>query len=150
VFVLGLMALAGITDVLDGWLERRQRRKRGEIPGPVESMGAWLDPLCDKIFMISLLFAITAARALPLWLVPLIALREILQTLVAVGTKAVPALRGRLRFKFGANVLGKATTVAQFLAIGAILLDKPGRIPLALAAAGLGLGAVVVYVRRAL
>jgi cardiolipin synthase len=144
------MVLAGTTDILDGWLERRQREKRGEAQGPVESIGAWLDPLCDKIFMISLLTAITVARSLPLWLVPLVALREILQTLVAIGAKALPALRKRLHFKFGANVLGKATTVAQFLAIGAILLNQPGQIPLALAAACLGLAAVVVYVRRAL
>ena len=149
-FVLGLMALAGITDVLDGWLERRQRRKRGKLSDPGTTMGAWLDPLCDKIFMLSLLTAITSARSLPLWLVPLIALREILQTLVAIGAKAVPALREGLHFKFGANVLGKATTVTQFLSIAAILLHRPGQIPLALAAAGLGLIAVVVYVRRAL
>jgi phosphatidylglycerophosphate synthase len=149
-FVLGLMALAGITDVLDGWLERRRRKKRGELSDPGTTMGAWLDPLCDKIFMLSLLAAITSARSLPLWLVPLIALREILQTLVAVGAKAVSALRERLHFKFGANVLGKATTVTQFLSIAAILLHWPGQIPLALAAASLGLVTVVVYVRRAL
>lgn len=145
VFVLGVMALAGVTDVLDGWVERRRHPGR-----QVETAGAWLDPLCDKVFILSVLIAVTTARSLPAWIIPLIALREILQTLVAVGSKAVPALRRRLRFRFGANVLGKATTVLQFLTIGAILLDKPGQIPLAAATAGLGLIAVAVYVRRAL
>lgn len=145
VFVLGIMALAGLTDVLDGWVERRRHPGRR-----VETAGAWLDPLCDKVFILSVLIAITTARSLPAWIVPLIALREILQTLVAIGSKAVPALRRRLRFRFGANVLGKATTVAQFLTIGAILLDKPGQIPLAALTAGLGLVAVGVYIRRAL
>jgi phosphatidylglycerophosphate synthase len=144
-FVLGIMALAGITDVLDGWVERRRDPGR-----KFESAGAWLDPLCDKLFILSVLTAIAVARSLPLWIVPLIALREILQTLVAIGAKTIPALRRRLRFKFGANVLGKATTVSQFITIGAILLNKPGQIPLAMATAGLGLIAVAVYVRRAL
>jgi phosphatidylglycerophosphate synthase len=98
----------------------------------------------------SVLTAIAMARLLPLWIVPPIALREILQTLVTTGAKTVPALRERLRFKSGANVLGNATTVSQFVTIGAILLDKPGDIPLAMSTTGLVLFAVVVYVRRAL
>jgi len=144
-FVLGIMALAGLTDVLDGWIERRRHPGR-----TVETAGAWLDPLCDKLFILSVLTAIAVARSLPLWIVPLLALREILQTLIAVGAKTIPALRRRLRFKFRANVLGKATTVCQFVAIGDVLLDRPGQIPLAMATAALGLVAVVVYVRRAL
>jgi phosphatidylglycerophosphate synthase len=89
VFVLGIMTLAGITDVLDGWVERRRH------PGSTaETAGAWLDPLCDKIFILSVLLAITVAGSLPLWLVPLIALREILQTLVAVGSRTLPACAG--------------------------------------------------------
>jgi len=145
VFVLGIMVLAGVTDVLDGWVERRRHPGR-----TIETAGAWLDPLCDKIFILSVITAIALARLLPLWIVPLVALREILQTLVAIAAKTVPALGKRLRFRFGANVLGKATTVSQFITIAAILLDKPGQVPLALATAGLGLIAVVVYVRRAL
>jgi len=144
-FVLGIMTLAGVTDVLDGWLERRRHPGR-----TVETAGAWLDPLCDKIFILSVLTAVAVSRSLPLWIVPLIALREILQTLIAVGSKTVPALRRRLRFKFGANVLGKATTVLQFITIAAILFDQPGRMALAMATATLGLIAVAVYVGRAL
>src|SRR6187401_46881 len=82
IFVLGLMALAGITDVLDGWVERRQRAREGAAAGPVESMGAWLDPLCDKVFILSLVTAITVAHDLPLWMIPVISAREILQTAV--------------------------------------------------------------------
>jgi len=149
-FVLGLMALAGLTDVLDGWFERRRRKVLGMAPGGQESIGAWLDPVCDKIFILSVLAAITVARSLPFWIIPLIALREILQTLIVLATRTVPAFRKRLQPRFKANVLGKLTTVVQFLAIGAILLDKPGQIPLVIATAGLGLVAVAVYVRRAL
>ena len=148
-YVLGLMAIAALSDVLDGWLERRRRERRGEPPGTGESIGTWLDPLCDKVFILSVLTAITLARGLPLWIVPLISLREILQTLIVGATRVIPAVRNRLRPRFRANLLGKATTVVQFVTIAAILLDWPHQIPLAIATGGLGLIAVVVYVRRA-
>lgn len=143
--VLGLLALAGITDVLDGTLERRRREKGGGG----SSAGVWLDPLCDKIFIVSLLAAITVRRDLPLWMLPLIGLREILQGLVLAATRLLPPLQRRLRPRFRANILGKATTILQFATIAAILLDKPGARPLAVATAVLGLVAVGVYVRRA-
>jgi cardiolipin synthase len=149
-YVLGLMALAGLSDVLDGWLERRRRLRLGIPEGAGDSIGTWLDPLCDKVFILSVLAAITAARSLPWWIIPLVALREILQTLVVAATRVLPALKQRLRPRFKANVLGKVTTLVQFGAIGTILLNRPGTIPLAIATAGLGLIAVVVYVRRAI
>jgi len=150
IFVLGLMALAGITDVLDGWVERRQREREGAAGGPVESMGAWLDPLCDKVFILSLVTAITVAHDLPLWMIPVISAREILQTAVLAATRTVPAIRRRLRPRFRANVLGKATTVAQFITIAAILLKTPVQIPLAIFTGVLGMIAVTVYVLRAM
>jgi phosphatidylglycerophosphate synthase len=149
-YVLGLMALAGITDVLDGRLERRRRERLGLPRDAAGSIGTWLDPLCDKTFILSVLAAITVAHALPFWIIPLIALREILQTLIVGSTRVVPAVRARLRPRFQANVLGKITTVVQFITIGAILFHKPGQIPLAIATAVLGAIAVAVYVRRAL
>ncbi|HVE43032.1 MAG TPA: CDP-alcohol phosphatidyltransferase family protein [Planctomycetota bacterium] len=149
VYVLGLMALAGLSDVLDGWLERKRRERLG-LPQGGESLGAWLDPLCDKVFILSVLVAITSAHSLPWWIIPLIALREILQTLIVAGTRVVPALKRALRPRFKANVLGKLTTVVQFVTIGAILLNRPGAIPLAFATALMGLIAVAVYVRRAM
>jgi phosphatidylglycerophosphate synthase len=145
VFVLGIMALAGITDILDGWIERRRHPGR-----TVESAGAWLDPLCDKVFIVSVLIAVTVAHDLPLWIVPLIALREILQTMIVTARQVIPDLKHRLRPRFRANVLGKLTTLAQFATIAAILLSKPGQVPLAVATALLGLVSTIVYVRRAL
>jgi phosphatidylglycerophosphate synthase len=148
-FVLGLMALAGVTDVLDGWLERRPRQREGAAQGSAESMGAWLDPLCDKVFVFSLVTAITIAHGLPVWMIPLIAARELLQTAVLAGTRAIPALRRHLRPRFRANVLGKAVTVAQFATVTAILLKSPLQVPLAVLTAILGAIAVGVYVLRA-
>jgi CDP-diacylglycerol---glycerol-3-phosphate 3-phosphatidyltransferase len=150
VFVLGLMALAGLTDVLDGWLERKERTRRGETIDAGESIGTWLDPLCDKVFIVSLVIAVTVAHHLPLWLVPLLALREILQTLIVGARPWIPVLRRNLRPRFRANILGKLTTVVQFATIAAILLEKPGQMALVALTAALGLVAVAVYVRRSI
>jgi cardiolipin synthase len=149
-WVLGLMLLAGLTDVLDGALERRRRLRMDPAFRNAPSIGVWLDPLCDKIFIVSLLASVTIPRHLPLWLIPLIGLREILQTLVLLVVKPLPGFRERLRPRFRANALGKFVTVAQFLTIGAILLERPAMLPLALATGALGLVAVGVYVARAL
>ena len=92
----------------------------------------------------------TVAHDLPLWTIPLIGLREFLQTLVVASTRMIPAVGRRLRPRFRANILGKMTTIAQFVTMTAILLHGPGQVPLAIATAGLGLLAVAVYVRRAL
>jgi cardiolipin synthase len=146
-FVLGLMLLAGTTDVLDGWWERRLRATRPgrEAPG----IGVWLDPLCDKIFVVSLLAALAVAFRLPAYLLPLIAAREILQTLAAVGSKILPALRGRLRFEFRAAIVGKAATASQFLSIGAILAKSPWTLTFSVMTGVLGLVAAAYYVGRA-
>jgi len=149
-FILGLMAVAGLTDVLDGWWERRRRRARGEefdpaTPGP----GVWLDPLCDKIFVVSVLLALAAALRPPLYLLPLIAAREILQTLAAAGTRLVPAFRRRFQFPFRAAAIGKAATVFQFLSIAALLGRSETAVPLSIATGVLGCAAAGVYVFRA-
>jgi cardiolipin synthase len=147
------MGVAGLTDVMDGWLERRRRAHRGDPardPESPETVGVWLDPLCDKIFVVSVLAAIAVARAVPLWLLVLVALREILQAVVAVASRTIPFLRHRLRFRFRANLMGKISTVAQFLAIAAILDRHPWRVPLAIATALLGSAAASIYVGRAI
>jgi cardiolipin synthase len=147
--VLGLMAVAGITDVLDGWVERRRLARLGQAEGQGKpSVGVWLDPLCDKIFVLSLIGAIAVTHPVPLWVLPLVALREILQTLAIGVARLIPSVRRRVRVKFRANVLGKLSTVAQFLTIGAILLHSPAQVPLAIGTAAVGALSTAVYIRR--
>ena len=50
-WLLGLMVLAAVSDWADGFFARRA----GLSP---EGLGAWLDPLCDKLFILSVLIAI--------------------------------------------------------------------------------------------
>jgi phosphatidylglycerophosphate synthase len=82
-WLLGIIALAGLSDVLDGRLARAARRRRlarGQDPGNIEAaeaIGAWLDPLLDKLFVLSVLVAVgTSYPVSPIHLA-LIAAREI-------------------------------------------------------------------------
>jgi phosphatidylglycerophosphate synthase len=147
--VLPLMALAGLTDMADGWLERRARKRLG-IPDEVRTAGAWLDPLCDKTFVISVMAAILVARRPPLWIPALIAAREILQLPQIALYLLWPGLRARLRYDFSAAALGKAVTLLQFLAVGALLVGHPSLEPLAAACGAIGTAAAGFYFRRAL
>ena len=149
VYILSLMALAATTDVLDGWVERRLLERAGRDPDRAPTTGLWLDPLCDKIFALSVIAAVLVTRRPPLFLLLLIVAREIIQASVSVAWRLVPALRARLHPRFRASVLGKAATVAQFCTIAAILTGHPWQVPLALATGGLGISAGTLYILRA-
>lgn len=149
VWFLAILGLAGATDVADGWLARKARRRaRGEAAGEARGPGVWLDPLCDKIFVLSALGALVVGfRPDPL-LVALVATREI--ALVGVASVlVVPGVRRRSRMDSRASVLGKATTVAQFAAVTALALDASLAIPVVALAAALGLAATAHYAARA-
>lgn len=143
-YVLSLMALAGATDMLDGFLARRYKRHAGTPD--LRDAGAWLDPLCDKVFIVSALAAVVWAARPPLWTLPLIASREILQVPMFAYLRAKGILR---RYDFRASIVGKVGTVAQFAAVAAILLRHPSALPLAWVAGGIGAAAALYYFRRA-
>jgi phosphatidylglycerophosphate synthase len=139
---LGVMALAAITDVLDGYIARR----RGTDSS---GTGSWLDPICDKLFVGAILAALHFERGVSLGLLALIVSRELIQLPMALTYRMIPTLRHWLRYDFRASPLGKAATVAQFLAIAALILGLPAQV-LAIVAFGLGIIALGDYVRRAI
>jgi phosphatidylglycerophosphate synthase len=141
VMALGVMALAALTDVLDGAVARR----RGV---DTSGTGSWLDPICDKLFVGAVLAALHVERGVPLWLLAMIVARELMQLPMVVVYRVSPTLRRWLRYDFRASPLGKAATVVQFLAIAALVLGFETR-ALAIAAFALGLIALTDYVRRA-
>jgi phosphatidylglycerophosphate synthase len=158
--LLVLAAVAGITDVLDGavarWThpERRGAAARATVhagmPDAPEPIGAWLDPLCDKAFVVGWIAAI-AARGAPLELLALVGLRDLGVAILGAAQLAVPSLRARRR-RYTARPSGKLTTVLQFAALVAMLLEVGGPWPLLLAASAAlaGLVALGEYVHRAL
>ena len=149
-----ILALAALTDVLDGHLARRQaaRAPGGDATAiePGGGTGAWLDPICDKVFVASVLAAIVVRRQPPIWLVLLIVTRELVQLPIGVVYRFLPTLRSWLRYDFRASPLGKGATVAQFMAIAALILAHPWIRLFAFLSFVLGLAAIADYLRRAI
>lgn len=141
---LGLVALAAVTDAADGTVARRARRRTRDTR---PSIGEWLDPVADKVFVVLVLGAIQVRDPAPWGLVALIVARELV--LIPLGGLYRVLVHGRGEHAFQAQALGKAATIAELFAIAALIAYRPAVPPLAIAAAVLGLLAVIQYILRA-
>ncbi len=109
--VVILMAVAGITDGLDGYLARRM--------GKVTRLGIALDPIADKIFAGLLVILLVYFRDFPIWLATFILGRDLL----IMGLGAV-LMRGR-ELDLPSNLSGKYA----FAAIAVLLTSYVLRFP---------------------
>jgi cardiolipin synthase len=95
--------IAGLTDAFDGLIARRR--------GQQTTLGAWLDPMADKLLVVTMFVMLTVpglglTARLPLWLTVLVISRDLgIILTVAVINLAVS------RKTFRPTVLGKAATV---------------------------------------
>src|SRR5207244_10921633 len=105
-----LFVLFSLTDTLDGELARRR--------GTVSDFGKFLDPLADKLFVLSVLIVLVQEELVASWVVVVIFSRELLLTLR--GT--VAASQGRV---LAAAPLGKTKTVTQVVAVTLLILQRP-------------------------
>ena len=136
---LAVLALAAVSDMLDGWLARRRPQQVG--------WGEWLDPLCDKFFIIAVMAGLYLSQHPPLTTLLPILTREIAILVLFLIHRLVPSLRS-IRYDYKAHALGKAATAAQFLTAAALLLAHPAARYLAALCALLGLLCAGVYARR--
>ena len=108
-----------------------------------------LDPLADKILLVSayigLLFVTTLPFRPPLWITITIIFRDLI------------LLFGFLTLNFAAvkievqpNIWGKLTTVSQMLLLCFILLEWPVAIPLAFLTAAFTIASGIIYITRGL
>ena len=105
-----VFAVGALSDLADGYLARRH-----EMKTPV---GAWLDPLSDKLFVIVPAVALTVRGEFPWWATAVIVLREV----------AVSLLRWRLDQRgvsMPASRAGKAKTFSQISAVGLSIAPLP-------------------------
>lgn len=135
-WAVGLLLVAGITDLLDGWLARRR--------GAVSPSGKVVDPLADKVLIGGLVIYLTLARDFPLWLLLAVVLRD-----VALMAGAWLFFR-RDKLVFAADWTGKTTTFFLSLLILAHILEwRPGYLPLTALAAATLAASYVSYGSRA-
>jgi cardiolipin synthase len=105
--------VAGITDAFDGLIAR--------WTGQPTTLGAWLDPMADKLLLLTMFVMLTLPglnlpNHLPLWLTVIVISRDVAIVLtVAIVNLAV------VRRTFRPSLLGKAAT-ATFILTGVITL----------------------------
>lgn len=125
-------ALAGITDVLDGFLARKLN--------VVSVIGKFLDPLADKLMVTATLVWMVTLGRIPAWAVILLLSREISIT-------ALRAIASSEGFVISANEGGKQKTALQVLGILFLIIGYPYHLKML----GLDLGVVdFVIVGRSL
>ena len=106
-----LVGVASVTDVLDGWLARRL--------GRATPLGALLDPVADKTFVLAALSVFIMRGELSARDYFIILSRDLA---TAVGFLVAWRLPGLNPAKFRARWLGKVVTALQVLALLALLL----------------------------
>jgi len=104
---------AGITDALDGLIARRT--------GQRTSLGAWLDPMADKLLLVTTFIVLTLpdlplTNHIPLWLTVFVISRDV----VIVGVVAVVSLAAGPR-TFRPSMLGKLAT-ATFIVTSVVIM----------------------------
>lgn len=117
-----------LTDSLDGMLARRR--------GTVSDLGRFLDPLADKLFVLSVLIVLVQEGLVAAWIVVVIFSRELIITLL----RSVGASQGRI---IAAAPLGKTKTVTQMSAVTLLILQRP--YPVLGSLADLAVGVAVVF-----
>ena len=106
---LVLFVVAGLTDAFDGALARILKQR--------SALGQYLDPVADKVLLSALFLVLTHMNLIPTRVTVLVFGRDLGILLVAA---LLYAAVGRREFK--PTVFGKASTVAQILAVGFVLL----------------------------
>ncbi|MBC8166205.1 MAG: CDP-alcohol phosphatidyltransferase family protein [Bryobacteraceae bacterium] len=110
---LPLSILAGFTDLADGFLARRL--------GSESRLGAWMDPIADKILLTCLYVSFGIANLIPDWLVWLVVGRD--AAILAMVAVAMVATKVR---EFPPSPAGKLSTVIQIAASLVVLASCTG------------------------
>ena len=109
---LAVFALASLTDMLDGKIARARNL--------VTNFGKFIDPIADKLLVMSALVVLTAQGRMPAWVCIVMLAREF----AISGLRLIAVENGRV---IAAGMLGKIKTVTQMAAVMLLLLLVPVR-----------------------
>jgi cardiolipin synthase len=107
---IAVLAFAGLTDFLDGYLARKLNQ--------TTKLGKMLDPVADRLYIFATLLALSATGYVPWWLAGLVILRDVLMlvslpVLASVGYRSLPV-----------HYLGKASTFALLYSFPLLMMGK--------------------------
>ena len=110
-FVIDLIfIIASITDKLDGYIARSRNQ--------VTTFGKFLDPLADKILVLTAMIMLVEMDKIPAWIPAIVLSREF----IVSGYRLIAVEKGGK--VIAASVWGKLKTVTQMIAIILIFIDK--------------------------
>jgi CDP-diacylglycerol--glycerol-3-phosphate 3-phosphatidyltransferase len=112
-----LVAVASVTDFLDGWLARRQHA--------VTRSGALIDPIADRVFVFTAVCAFLVEGAISTASYFILLSRDIMTLIGYLVARSVPWLRA---VEFRARWLGKVVTALQLLTLVAVIA-MPSAVP---------------------
>lgn len=102
--------IASITDKLDGYIARSRNQ--------VTTFGKFLDPLADKILVLSALVMLVEYGKIPGWIPVIVLAREF----IVSGYRLIAVEKGGI--VIAASIWGKLKTVTQMVAIILVFVDK--------------------------
>ena len=114
-----VFASAALTDLLDGYVARHR--------GSQSRLGAFLDPMADKMLLISSFVTLTWLKALPFWIAAVVISRDVI---LVVGALLIHMLGGRIYPR--PTWAGKAATFFQIVTVLLGLTARYFGVPLAL------------------
>ena len=109
-WMLLIFIVASITDKMDGYIARSRNQ--------VTTFGKFLDPLADKILVLTAMVLLVELRKIPAWIPIIVLAREFLVS----GYRLIAVEKGGK--VIAASIWGKLKTVTQMLAIILIMFDK--------------------------
>lgn len=104
-----IFIIASITDKLDGYIARSRNQ--------ITTFGKFLDPIADKILVISAMIMLVENSRLPAWVPIIVLFREF----IVSGYRLVAVEKGGK--VIAASIWGKLKTVTQMLALVVALVD---------------------------
>lgn len=107
--ILAIFLIASFTDYLDGHIARKNNL--------VTNFGKFLDPIADKLLVLTALIMFVEAGKLPAWIPVVIVAREFMVS----GIRMLAAGEGNV---IAASMLGKIKTVSQMIAISLAFVDN--------------------------
>ncbi len=136
-----IFVIAALTDALDGLLARFLKQRT--------ALGQMLDPIADKILLVSgyigLLFVAALPFRPPLWITITIVFRDLI---LLVGFFALHF--ASVKIEVQPNIWGKLTTASQMLLLCFVLLEWPVAIPLAFLTVTFTIVSGIIYITRGL
>jgi cardiolipin synthase len=112
---LAVLMVSGVTDYLDGKLARRLNQ--------TSKIGAILDPVADRFFILAVVIGLGYRDIIPWWLAVILPLRDVFLF------SLVPFLRTRGYSSLPVHFLGKAATASLLYAFPLLLLgDATGTV----------------------